>query len=440
MPFSLTTEQILAMAPDAPSAKAGQSLASRSKWVTLGANDQALWGECQGSGKAPYQVQVDLATGDLAYRCSCPSRKQPCKHILGLLLLRATEADAFATTTPPDWVADWLAKRAQAAQKRSEQHEQRQVSDPTAQAKRAIAREAKIRAGLRELEQWLHDLIRQGLADVQSRPATFWFAPASRMIDAQAPGVARLLRELAGIPNSGPGWQGRLLEHLGRLHLLIEGFKRLETLPPAIQADIRTAIGLTIREDDLRDEPGIRDHWLVLGQRVETEDTLTVQRTWLWGQTSNRPALVLSFAAGNQPLDRSLLPDTSLEADLVFYPGAVPLRALVKTRHSPVTTLDPSVLPGMPTIHAASATYAAALAAQPWLERYPFLLRGIDMVYRDRSWAVRDAEGYTLACPPHFAAGWQLLARSGGHPSVVAGEWDGTWLLPLNLWTLEECV
>lgn len=439
MPFSLTTEQILAMAPDAASAKAGRGLASRSKWVTVGANDQALWGECQGSGKTPYQVQVDLATGDLAYRCSCPSRKLPCKHTLGLLLLRATEAADF-DTTPPDWVADWLTKRAQTAQKRSEKREQTQVSDPAAQSKRAIARKAKIHAGLQELEQWLHDLIRQGLADAQSRPAAFWSAPAGRMIDAQAPGVARLLRELAGIPNSGPGWQGRLLEHLGRLHLLIEGFKRLETLPPDVQADIRTTIGLTIREDDLRDEPGVRDHWLVLGQRVETEDNLTVQRTWLWGQTSNRPALVLSFAAANQPLDRSLLPDTSLEADLVFYPSAVPLRALVKTWYSPVATLDPAVLPGMPTIHAASATYAAALAAQPWLERYPFLLREITIVYRDGSWFVRDAEGYTLSCPPRFAMGWQLLARSGGHPSVLAGEWDGTYLLPLNLWTRKEYV
>jgi SWIM zinc finger len=43
-----------------------------------------VWGLCAGSGKRPYQTVVDL-TGP-AYKCSCPSRKFPCKHALALLL------------------------------------------------------------------------------------------------------------------------------------------------------------------------------------------------------------------------------------------------------------------------------------------------------------------------------------------------------------------
>ena len=43
-----------------------------------------LWGLCAGSGKNPYQTIVDLSGP--AYKCSCPSRKFPCKHALGLLL------------------------------------------------------------------------------------------------------------------------------------------------------------------------------------------------------------------------------------------------------------------------------------------------------------------------------------------------------------------
>lgn len=439
MSFSLTTEQILALAPDAAAAKAGRGLAGPRKWVTLGANDQTIWGECQGSGAKPYQVQVDLTGGDLAYRCSCPSRKLPCKHTLGLLLLRATAAADFSTTTPPDWVSDWLEKRAQTAQKRTEKREQTPVVNPAAQAKRVAARETKIRAGLQELEQWLHDLVRQGLADVPSRPASFWLTPASRMHDAQAPGVARMLHDMAGMPNSGTNWQHRLLERLSLLHLLIEGFKHLDTLPPATQADIRTALGVTIREDDLRNEPGIRDRWLVLGQHVEKEDNLTTQRTWLWGQTSNRPALLLSFAAFNQTLDHSLLPNTSLDAELVFYPGTVPLRALVKTRHAAIEPLDPTAIPALPTISAATGSYAAALATNPWLERYPFLLRDVVILRVDGRWSARDTAHHTLPFPVHFGEGWKLLAQSGGHPVVLFGEWDGKYLLPLNLWCDKPC-
>ncbi|WP_345024954.1 SWIM zinc finger family protein, partial [Nonomuraea roseoviolacea] len=44
-----------------------------------------LFGECEGSGATPYQTCVDL--DGPAYRCGCPSRKAPCKHALGLLLV-----------------------------------------------------------------------------------------------------------------------------------------------------------------------------------------------------------------------------------------------------------------------------------------------------------------------------------------------------------------
>src|SRR5438034_388094 len=113
MSQSWTAEQILALAPDAGSQKAGRDLASARKWKTLGRSEGAegaVWGECQGSGKDPYQTQIDLS--EPAFRCSCPSRKFPCKHGLGLFLLFAASPGDFAQSEPPAWVADWLAGRA----------------------------------------------------------------------------------------------------------------------------------------------------------------------------------------------------------------------------------------------------------------------------------------------------------------------------------------
>jgi hypothetical protein len=51
-----SSEQILALAPDAGSIKNGKALATANKWQNLGGTDRALWGECQGSGKNPYQA------------------------------------------------------------------------------------------------------------------------------------------------------------------------------------------------------------------------------------------------------------------------------------------------------------------------------------------------------------------------------------------------
>ncbi|MBD0269487.1 MAG: SWIM zinc finger family protein, partial [Cyanobacteria bacterium Co-bin8] len=82
-----TPEQVLALAPDAASAKNGRGLAIGHKWFTLGTHQSAVWGECQGSGKNPYRTQIDLS--EPAFRCSCPSRKFPCKHGLALFLLLA---------------------------------------------------------------------------------------------------------------------------------------------------------------------------------------------------------------------------------------------------------------------------------------------------------------------------------------------------------------
>ena len=116
-----SSERVAALAPDSASASAGQALANERKWAVLGRSDRAIWGLCQGSGKQPYQARVDLS--EPAFKCSCPSRKFPCKHGLGLLLLFAKKVDAFAPGDEPGWVADWIADRVARATKKTEQAE-----------------------------------------------------------------------------------------------------------------------------------------------------------------------------------------------------------------------------------------------------------------------------------------------------------------------------
>ena len=76
MPLNLTEEQILQLAPDDSSVKAGKGLATLSKWVLKECSGRAVWGHCQGSGKNPYQTVIDL--NDIAFKCSCPSLIEFC--------------------------------------------------------------------------------------------------------------------------------------------------------------------------------------------------------------------------------------------------------------------------------------------------------------------------------------------------------------------------
>nr|WP_240992534.1 SWIM zinc finger family protein [Mesorhizobium ciceri] len=110
MEFDLKT--IEALAPDQASLSAASKLTKRSSWPRLEKNEQQalIWGECQGSGSNPYRVVID--TGDHGYKCTCPSRKFPCKHTLALMWIAATAPASFAAAESiPEWVNDWLSRR-----------------------------------------------------------------------------------------------------------------------------------------------------------------------------------------------------------------------------------------------------------------------------------------------------------------------------------------
>lgn len=434
-----TSEQVLALSPDAGSTKRGKSLANVSKWPLLGHSDQAVWGECKGSGKTPYRTQIDLS--EPAFRCSCPSRKFPCKHALGLFLLLAEQVDAFSNDLPPDWVTEWLETRSQAAT-RKQAKQKKAAADPVAQAKRAEKRTAKVAVGLEDLTRWLEDIIRQGLAALPNQPYSFWDQAAARLVDAQAPGLARRVRALGSISHSGQGWPERMLKALGQLHLLVESYNRLESLSPAMQAEVRSQIGWPQSQDDLRlrvekSDPlvdCIADTWKILGKVVIEEDRLQMQRTWLWGLESQKSALVLNFAHGRQPLDVSLIPGASFNGKLIFYPGTGLQRAFVELKEDTTPTPPPKGT----SIEKAIQQYAHALSQNPWLERFPLTLGQVLPHPRDNGWWLQDAAQQILPIAPSFQKAWELLAISGGYPVTVFGEWDGTVFMPLSLWSGQQ--
>ncbi|MEM9923756.1 MAG: SWIM zinc finger family protein [Cyanobacteria bacterium P01_D01_bin.50] len=113
-----TQEQIVALAPDASSAENRKVFATSGKWSSLGYNEKAVWGEAQGSGKNPYQTQIDLS--EPAFKCSCPSQKIPCKHGIDLFLLSVNEQKLFTQKIPPSSVSDWLKTRSQRKAKNKE--------------------------------------------------------------------------------------------------------------------------------------------------------------------------------------------------------------------------------------------------------------------------------------------------------------------------------
>jgi hypothetical protein len=429
------TEQVLSLAPDDASRKAGSKLGAAGPWSAAGCDAAgAVWGLCKGSGSRPYQTVVDT-TGP-AYKCSCPSRKFPCKHALGLLLLWACDEQAVpGSGSVPDWAEEWLsARRERAAGK-----EQPDVgagtrsADPEAARRRAERRAERITAGATELEQRLADLLRGGLAAAEQSGYGLWEETAARMVDAQAPGLAARVRDLGAIPGSGPGWPVRLLEECSLIHLLDSAWLGREALPEPLAATVRTRVGLSSAAEGA----AVRDRWLILAQYDSFDGKLTTRRIWLYGRASRRAALLLSFGAAGRAPQLALPVGLMIDAEVTPYTGSGPRAELGEQFTLPVAIDAPP--PGGPCAGAVDA-YGQALRDDPWLDSWPVTLTGVIPVPvpDGEGWQLVDADGSdALPVAPAALARpglWKLVALAGGRPVTVFGEFGHQGFVPLTAW------
>ncbi|MFF0447035.1 SWIM zinc finger family protein [Streptomyces sp. NPDC004609] len=429
-----TSEQVLALAPDDASRRAGNKLGSAGPWSDAGSSGAgAVWGLCKGSGSKPYQTVVD--TAGPAYKCSCPSRKFPCKHALGLLLLWAADEEAVRAGTAPDWVDEWLEGRRRRTEKEQTgagEGQPARAADPEAARRRAERRAGRITAGARELEQRLEDLVRGGLASAEQSGYGLWEETAARMVDAQAPGLAARVRELGAIPGSGPGWPVRLLEECALIHLLDSAWLGLERLPEPLAATVRTRVGLTSPAEG----PPVRDHWLVLAQYDSSDGKIVTRRIWVSGRESGRIALLLSFGAAGRAPQLALPVGMSIDAGLTPYAGAGQLRADMGEPFGP--PVPGGSAPRGGPVAAALEAYGLALRDDPWLESWPVTLTDVIPVPDVGGWQLADADGGS-ALPVAPAALsrpglWKLAAVSGGGPVTVFGECGHQGVTPLAAW------
>lgn len=426
--MQLTEDQIFALAPDEASKKAGREQASPGKWVSRGINEQALWGECQGSGSKPYQTQVDLS--NIAFKCSCPSRKFPCKHGIGLMLLHARQPELFRDTAMPAWVSEWIGKRGEKAEQKAVQAEK--PVDEGAQNKRQQARAQKVSDGIDELLSWIKDIVRNGILTVPEKNAAFWDHMARRMVDAQAGGLAAMVRTLAATNFWQEGWQSVFMDRLLQLYTVAQGYQHIDDINEHLQQDIRAAIGFTLNQDELKQQPGVTDTWLVLGKEATEEQQITVERNWLYGLKTGRAALILQFIPKGQFGLISLSPGVYIEGELVFFPSALPYRALIKTHRAiPNASLSAQPLQGWDDT-AREETFANSKL--PFHNDMPAVIAGLKPVQYQKQWYLQDSTGHLSRLSASFNGLWPLMAISGGEALTMAvigreGEYK-----PLGVW------
>ena len=419
----------------------------------------------------------------VASRCTCPSRRHPCKHVLALLLLWCN--GDVAETTAPAGVVAWLSSR-QVSDTTSDssssetsptsetstsdevptrahtlssgvesevgvdrgEHERGVVSDTPGGGSDTLrdrdtsrdrvdemhdrdrARDERVErmyAGLTELDRWLDDRMRTGLADPALAKYATWDELAARLVDAQAGSLANRIRRLAGLVGASPDWHSDVLAELGLLHLLAQAGRRLGSLPGPLADAVATTVGWQVRQADVLAGVPDTDTWVVAGRSDTREDRIEVRRYWLRGATSGRWALLLSFAAYRQSLDTTLAVGTAISADLHRYPGPA-LRSLIGARHG--DPAEPSRPPAVDIV-SACGEIGMLLAAEPWLDRVPFTVTS-SIAVNGQTFALTDATG-TVALIATGRPLATLLAVAGGESVDVTCEWTPHGVVPLTV-------
>ena len=413
----LTPDQITAIAPDASSLKAGRDIGTARKWEITGGDSGVLWGLAMGSGKSPYQTLVSLP--DLASKCSCPSRKFPCKHALGLMFL-AVSAPPSAGTRPP-WATEWLDGRAARAEKSQTVAQEKTAKpiDEKAAEKRRAQREGRVAEGVSLLRQTILDLTGEGLAGGSARNPGFWADLAKRMIDCQAPGLAGAALHIGETVLRDPEVDTELPFELGRLHLLLHAIENRDSYEPATHADLRALIGGRAGADDETGEK-LEDDWFVAARKTEERDRLITSTSWLLGMKSGRWARLLRFAPAHLTISEPWAIGSAVRASLKFQPGSYPLRATPEIEASS----QPSGIPEThePDLETLLTRFAKAVSENPFLRSLPFL---ISLRPSAQGSLLVDATGRALPWSAKSDIALRVDCICGGQPTGMCGEWDG---------------
>ena len=467
-PVRPTPDQVLLLAPDRASAAAATAAADPAAWSAAGCDHAAVWGYYIATSAEPYEVAIDLTAP--AFRCSCPSRKVPCKHALGLLLMHAEQR--VATVARLGFAEVWMQRR----DAHPSTHQRAEAPDPAGSGaadvavgeapaigrlaplgggrdpqrdRRQLERADRMRAGVIELDTWLADRVRTGLATPELADPLTWQRLAARLVDAQCGALANRVKRVAALVGQRTSWHHDVLEEMAVLHGLARGALRTSMLPPDLRDGVHAATGLTVTTAEVLAGVPTTATWMLAGVSRVREDMITVQRSW-WctmpcesssaagdSTPSSTWAMVLAFGAVGREVTSEHPIGTRVTADVHWYPGAVALRALVGRVHDHPAASSGVLASAPPTGTTLAAGVGAAgwaCAAEPWLERAPVCVVATPRPIGDGRWTLTDHTG-SIAIVPGFWRLAELVSMSGGEPLTVMGEHSVDGILPLTAWS-----
>ena len=174
--IDITVKEVDLLAPNDSAAKNGRDLAKKKLANLQKSGDGSLiFGECAGSGKNPYYCSADYIEENApVFRCNCPSRQIPCKHVLGLLYAYA-DGQSFSVADIPEDIASKRTKIEKRQEKKEKEKDEAKSSinetpkNPKARLN-ALAKKTDAQlSGLEIADKLIRSIVQTGLSSVDAQ-------------------------------------------------------------------------------------------------------------------------------------------------------------------------------------------------------------------------------------------------------------------------------
>ena len=174
--MNITVKEVDLLAPNAEAAKNGRELSKKKlSKLSKSADGTLIFGECAGSGKNPYYCSADyLDENAPVFRCNCPSRQIPCKHVLGLLYAYA-DRQVFNEADIPEDIASKrtkIEKRQEKKEKEKDEAKNRTneaPQNPKARLSALVKKTEAQLAGVEIAEKLIRSIVQTGLSSIDAQ-------------------------------------------------------------------------------------------------------------------------------------------------------------------------------------------------------------------------------------------------------------------------------
>ena len=429
---------------------------TRASWSAAGHDDDAVWGRYLTSSAEPYEVAVDLRGP--AFRCTCPSRKLPCKHQLGLLLLHAHDqvppAGAGCRSSPRGCACATVAGGRRRRGRAVGRHPRRQrggtgvggragwPGHATAAAHRPAARAADASIGSSGCVRGSPSSTGgSAIASGAGWPRRSWRTRRRGTVSRRGSST----RSAAASPTASgesrrrsvrhSGWHEDVLEELAVLHGLAVAAQRTSSLPEALADGVQAATGLTVARDDVL--AGVPSTATVDGDGGEPHARGPHHgAAHVAVRARGRSSLHVGDVARVRHVRQRGRVRAARRPRRRGRRVLVPRRgAAARDRRTDPPRTDPRIRATASARRSRRASPRAgwAIAAEPWLERYPMCVEVAPAPVGDGRWVVTDAT--RVAAPRARLLAHRRAGRGlGGAPVTIVGEWSLEGFLPITVW------